>query len=249
MQNIIPHYTKATPEIESFLKDHAKMVKIKPALNLILESSYHRMGLAGASANMFTREAVLLQLNKVLDDLQPHYGIKLFDTFRSIKTCFALFDMVKKEVKEAHPQFNEDEIIIEARKFCADPTTKGHFEIPPHNSGGAVDLTLFDLTTGQELDFGTGFDDFTEIAFTNHFDSKFKPTKGFNEERWFEVRKNRRLLFHVMTKHGFINFENEWWHFDLGDCLWAEKTHSNWFYPSAEADVALLSCGLGQAKA
>ena len=39
-----------------------------------------------------------------------------------------------------------------------------------HNRGIAVDLTIINLKTGQELNMGTGFDNFTDTAhqtFTN----------------------------------------------------------------------------------
>jgi len=72
-----------------------------------------------------------------------------------------------------------------------------------HSRGSTVDLTLIDLTTGRELDMGTGFDYFgpeshaTSTAVTAH------------------QRANRMLLRSVMTRFGFRPLPEEWWHFTL----------------------------------
>ena len=44
------------------------------------------------------------------------------------------------------------------------------------------------------------------------------------EERDEEVRKNRRLLYHVMSAAGFVNYDGEWWHYSYGDRQWARQT-------------------------
>ncbi len=72
-----------------------------------------------------------------------------------------------------------------------------------HNRGCAVDLTLIDLTTGKELNMPTPFDDFTEKAYSTYNNLPA------------DVIKNRRILKTVMEKHGFKNYQYEWWHFDF----------------------------------
>lgn len=66
-----------------------------------------------------------------------------------------------------------------------------------HSTGTAVDLGLVGL------DFGTPFDLFDKASATN--DS----TVGA------EARRNRERLVTLMTKHGFTNLPQEWWHFSL----------------------------------
>ncbi len=72
-----------------------------------------------------------------------------------------------------------------------------------HNRGCAVDVTLVDTKTGKELEMGSEFDDFTEKA---HRTSMNFPA---------HILTNRKLLEHIMHKHGFIGWVNEWWHFDF----------------------------------
>ncbi|MBI2070768.1 MAG: D-alanyl-D-alanine carboxypeptidase family protein [Elusimicrobia bacterium] len=70
-----------------------------------------------------------------------------------------------------------------------------------HNRGAAVDLTLVDAL-GRELPMPTAYDDFTEKAHRNF------------EDVTQEEKANRRLLEVVMSRHGFIGLDTEWWHFD-----------------------------------
>ncbi len=74
----------------------------------------------------------------------------------------------------------------------------------PHTKGIAVDLTLID-PTGNELNMGTQFDDFTERAY--HL------SKDVDKN----IRLNRYLLLSIMTLAGFDHYLNEWWHYQLFD--------------------------------
>lgn len=90
---------------------------------------------------------------------------------------------------------------------CPDPT----YVSPPgvgnqnHCRGRAVDLTLVNLETGEELEMPTGFDDFTAYADRDYSDvSK-------------TAAANARILEEVMTKHGFKGYSKEWWHYNDTD--------------------------------
>jgi zinc D-Ala-D-Ala dipeptidase len=68
-----------------------------------------------------------------------------------------------------------------------------------HNRGNTVDLTVVNLRTGRELDMGTRFDDFSAAAHTANAEG--------------EVRENRQRLLRAMEAEGFVNYDQEWWHF------------------------------------
>ena len=34
-------------------------------------------------------------------------------------------------------------------------------------------------------------------------------------------KKNRKLLFRLITREGFVNAPTEWWHYSYGDQYWA----------------------------
>ncbi|MEM6396513.1 MAG: M15 family metallopeptidase [Bacteroidota bacterium] len=84
-----------------------------------------------------------------------------------------------------------------------------------HGRGAAVDLTLVDLETGEELDMGTDYDFFGPAA---HSAATNLPA---------EVLKNRQILQDAMRAEGFLTIRTEWWHFNfsgprypLSDELW-----------------------------
>jgi D-alanyl-D-alanine dipeptidase len=83
------------------------------------------------------------------------------------------------------------------RKFVADPA-KGS----KHNRGCAVDLSIFDLETGELLDMPSGYDEFTGRASPDYM--------GGTELQ----RANREKLRRLMEEAGFTVNPNEWWHFD-----------------------------------
>ncbi len=66
-----------------------------------------------------------------------------------------------------------------------------------HSTGVAVDLALVGL------DFGTSFDLFDEASGARSL--------AISED----AKRNRAELFALMQRHGFVNFDKEWWHFTL----------------------------------
>jgi D-alanyl-D-alanine dipeptidase len=107
-------------------------------------------------------------------------GVKVFDAYRPYSVTVKMWEPIK----------NPD--------FVADPAKGSR-----HNRGAAVDLTLIDLRTGNELAMPTGFDDFTPRA-----------RNDFNDLP-AEVLANRAKLREVMTRHGFEPLPSEWWHYDF----------------------------------
>ena len=68
-----------------------------------------------------------------------------------------------------------------------------------HNLGLAIDLTLIDRATGRELEMGTPFDTFSAAAHTAN-------ATGV-------AAQNRQRLKAAMEGRGFLNYDQEWWHF------------------------------------
>lgn len=83
------------------------------------------------------------------------------------------------------------------RHFVADPANGSR-----HNRGCAVDLTLYDLATGQPVDMPSGFDEFTPRAYPDY--------PGGTARQ----RHCREVLRRAMEAEGFAVYEHEWWHFD-----------------------------------
>jgi D-alanyl-D-alanine dipeptidase len=68
-----------------------------------------------------------------------------------------------------------------------------------HNLGLAVDLTLIDRTTGRQVEMGTPFDTFSAAAHTAN-------ATGI-------AAVNRQKLKTAMEREGFVNYDQEWWHY------------------------------------
>ncbi|NJD19222.1 MAG: hypothetical protein FIA95_08090 [Gemmatimonadetes bacterium] len=86
------------------------------------------------------------------------------------------------------------------REFVADPARGSR-----HNRGCAVDLTLFDLATGQAVEMPSGYDEFSPRAYADY-------PGGTSRRRW-----HRALLRQAMEAQGFTANASEWWHFDYKD--------------------------------
>jgi D-alanyl-D-alanine dipeptidase len=74
-----------------------------------------------------------------------------------------------------------------------------------HSRGSTVDLTLFDMKTGKEVDMGGTFDRF---GIESHPDYR-----NITKEQF----ANRMLLREIMVANGFKPLEEEWWHFTLAN--------------------------------
>lgn len=74
-----------------------------------------------------------------------------------------------------------------------------------HSRGGTIDLTLYALKDGQTLDMGGYFDLMDERS--HHGAAGLTP----------EQTANRALLRDLMLRNGFVDYENEWWHYRLKD--------------------------------
>ena len=70
-----------------------------------------------------------------------------------------------------------------------------------HNVGLAIDLTLIHIATGRELEMGTPFDTFSSAAHTAN-------ATGV-------AAANRQKLKAAMEAEGFLNYDQEWWHYSF----------------------------------
>ena len=141
-------------------------------------------------------------LKAVSDEVKAHgYRLKIYDAYRPqmavdnfVRWAEKIGDTRMKQY--FYPKVDKTKLFDE-----------GYIDAKSgHSRGSTVDLTLFDMKTGKEVDMGGTFDYFGELS---HPDYKGKLTK--------KQLKNRQYLREVMIKHGFKPLETEWWHFTLKD--------------------------------
>lgn len=117
--------------------------------------------------------------------LEPQgYGLLLFDGYRPWYVTRIFWDAVPATHRE----------------YVADPEQGSR-----HNRGCAVDLTLYELATGREVDMPSDYDDFSERAHPDF-------TGGTPAQR-----AARDLLRRTMEAQGFTVNDREWWHYDCRD--------------------------------
>lgn len=132
-------------------------------------------------AKAYALKPVAEALKKAQSELKMQgLGIKVFDAYRPYKATVKFYEVYKDTTYVASP-----------------------YRGSRHNRGCAIDMTLIDLKTGQELKMPTEYDSFKKEAW---------PTSPVKDP---EVGKNRSLIIAVMKKQGFKVNSSEWWHFDF----------------------------------
>ncbi len=161
-------------DLESFIPGITLDIRYATTNNFTHEIIYK-------SPKAFVRKPVANALLNIQNELKEQgLAIKIFDAYRPYAATVKFY-----------------EVYLDTN-FVAAPW-KGSV----HNRGCAVDLTLIDLSTGNELEMPTPFDDFTKKASHSY--------NNLNEA----ALKNREVLLNIMLKNGFSKYEHEWWHYNF----------------------------------
>jgi len=180
----------------TFLKEYEASINLNPdkALvnlkefipNLVLDIRY-------ATTNNFTgekiynlarayaRKPVAESLKRVQAELNKQgLGVKIFDAYRPYKATVKFYELYHDTTYVASP-----------------------YRGSRHNRGCALDMTIINLKTGEELKMPTEYDSFKKEAW---------PTSVVRDP---EIKKNRTMLIAIMERNGFKVNGSEWWHFDF----------------------------------
>jgi D-alanyl-D-alanine dipeptidase len=117
--------------------------------------------------------------------LKTHgYGLLVFDGYRPWRVTKLFWDVTPPEKRE----------------FVADPAQGSK-----HNRGCAVDLSMYDLKTGREVEMPSAYDEMSPRAYPDYAGGPA------------DARERRDVLRRAMEAEGFIVEPNEWWHFNYKD--------------------------------
>jgi D-alanyl-D-alanine dipeptidase len=170
--------------------DLVELVRLDPTIRLDIRyaTSDNFTGTPVYSqARAFLQRPAAEALVRVQKALAPQgYGLLVFDGYRPWSVTKKFWDITSPEKRE--------------QGFVANPA-KGS----KHNRGCAVDLSLYDLATGREIEMPSVYDEFTERADPDY-------AGGTPEQR-----ARRDLLRAAMEKEGFEVDPGEWWHFNYKD--------------------------------
>lgn len=129
----------------------------------------------------YARKPVAEALKLVQNELLAQgLSLKIYDAYRPYSVTVKFYEL--------YPDTN----------YVASPYSGSR-----HNRGAAVDLTIIDTLTKQELNMGTDYDDFREVAHPSYADLPVS------------VIQNRKMLMDLMAKHRFTVYPTEWWHYDF----------------------------------
>ncbi len=181
---------KTVKELRKSIKNNpsAEMVNVKKYIPAVVfdfqyatQHNFTQQKLYPGIQTTYLRRAAadsLLAVQKALNEM--NLGLKVFDAYRPYSVTKKMWEIVPDD------------------RYAADPK-KGS----GHNRGIAVDLTIISLQTLQELNMGTGFDNFSDSA---HHDFTLLPAG---------ILQNRKMLRNIMEQHGFKALQTEWWHYSF----------------------------------
>ena len=188
---LLPLALAATPPAESGdfrPADLVELTTLDPTIRLDIRYAGTRNFLGTplySQARAFMQRPAAEALVRVQRSLAGEgYGLLVHDAYRPWYVTKMFWDAMPPDL----------------HKYVADPAQGSR-----HNRGCAVDLTLYDLKSGREIEMPSLYDESTERAYPTY-------TGGTAEER-----RMRDLLRRHMEAEGFSVYEFEWWHFDYRD--------------------------------
>jgi D-alanyl-D-alanine dipeptidase len=132
-------------------------------------------------AKAYARKPVAEAVKRAQAELAKQgLGIKIFDAYRPYSATVKFYEVYRDTTYVASP-----------------------YKGSRHNRGCAIDMTIINLKTGEELQMPTGYDSFKKEAW---------PSTPVTDP---VIRKNRQLIIDTMQKEGFKVNSSEWWHFDF----------------------------------
>jgi D-alanyl-D-alanine dipeptidase len=161
-------------DLEKFIPGIALDIRYATTNNFTSEKIYNL-------ARAYARKPVAEALKKIQADLKNQgLALKIYDGYRPYSATVKFYEIYHDTTYVASP-----------------------YKGSRHNRGCALDLTIIDLKTGEELPMPTGYDSFKKEAWPS------TPAKDPVQ------RKNRQTLITAMEKHGFKVNISEWWHYDF----------------------------------
>ena len=189
------------------VKDNGeRLIRVKercPKIAIRLAAYVRKDGKNFCDDACLVREGVAERLTVAQSHLPEGYRLMLRCGYRPLALQKTRYEWMLNKLRKKHPEWNQERLRDETSRCVAPPDI-----IPPHSTGGAVDLSIIG-GRGRQLDMGERLGYFTEKTYTHS--EKISPEAG----------KNRELLISVMSKAGFINYPTEWWHWSYGDRYWA----------------------------
>lgn len=209
----------ASPEVIAIpiIENHDPMVNVKDTNDLVYGPSpevpnnidYTKM-----------RKTVYQKLLKAQTMLPQGLHFCLYEAYRSVSLQKKLFDTRFTELKQKHPGWSKEHLFNETTKLVSPVINiDGTKNIPPHSTGGAIDVYLLN-DKNEVIDMGIHPKDWmsdTDGSLSLTASNKISDGAKFN----------RKIMSHALESLGFVNYPTEYWHWSYGDRYWAYHQHKN----------------------
>lgn len=177
--------------------ERGKALRAPDLIEIVRLDSTIRLDIRYATANNFMGRRMYDTARALLQRPAAEALVRVQTSLRKLGVGLVVFDAYRPW--SVTKQF-WDETPPTKRSFVANPRYGSK-----HNRGCAVDLSLYDLRTGREVEMPSGYDEFSRRASPEY-------TGGTAlQRRW------RDLLRSAMEAEGFTVDRGEWWHFDYKD--------------------------------
>lgn len=144
----------------------------------------------------------------------------LYEGYRSLQLQKTLFDARFAKVKAQHPGWSQQQLFNETTKLVSPIVNlDGSKNIPPHSTGGAIDVYLLN-DQGGAVDMGIHPKDWM-----NDLNGSLSLTNSNVISK--EAKKYRQIMSDALSHVGFVNYPTEYWHWSYGDRYWAYNKHKS----------------------
>lgn len=164
------------------------------------------------------RKTVYVRLMQAQTFLPKGLHFCLYEGYRSLELQEVLFDNRFTKVKKLHSDWGQDELFNETTRLVSPIINQdGSKNIPPHSTGGAIDVYLIN-DKGESVDMGIHPKDWM-------LDNDGSISIPTSHSISAEAKKNRKIMSEALLKAGFVNLSTEYWHWSYGDRYWAYHKH------------------------
>lgn len=195
---VLSNHDNELVDLRNIIPDAKFDVRYATANNLIGRPLY-------PTPDAFLRKPAALALRQVSENLkQLGFGLVIHDGYRPYEITVVFYEAIKDTT------------------YVADPRKGSR-----HNRGMAIDLSLYDLKTGETVIMPSDYDETTERS---HHDYTDGPVSAL---------QYRQILKDAMLDVGFEVYPYEWWHYDYQgweDCY----TYDIWHKKIRKANKKLL---------
>jgi D-alanyl-D-alanine dipeptidase len=183
-----------------------KVIRLRPAAETPSNPYYSFMRLS-VYKKLLEAQKILSDYNSQVGNQRPKVYLYLYEAYRPLRSQKIIFDSVSKNIKKQHPEWSEQDVFDECSKtVCPVTLLNGIATVPPHSTGGAMDIFLVD-SKGKNL---TSYNQKKNTVCRN--DAMNPPET---------ILYHRKLLKKILEQVGLVHYESEHWHFSYGDRYWA----------------------------